>query len=128
MNRCFCSPKHRLIAITLAASLVLTLGTPVAAQSIAQRIPAISQTAQSGVLEVTAPPEVLLDGKATRLSPGARIHGYNNLLVMPATLVGQKLQVRYVRETLGLVHEVWILTEAEVAALPKADPASQERP
>jgi hypothetical protein len=122
MNRCTCSPKHHLIAMALAAGLALTLGLPVAAQTIAHRIPPIAQAAQSGVLVVTAPPEVLLDGKGTRLSPGARIHGYNNLLVLPATLVGQKLQVRYVRETLGLVHEVWILTEAEVAALPRTQP------
>jgi hypothetical protein len=120
MNRCTCSPKHHLMA--LAAGLALTLGLPAAAQTIAQRIPPIAQSAQSGVLVVTAPPEVLLDGKATRLSPGARIHGHNNLLVLPAALVGQKLQVRYVRETLGLVHEVWILTEAEVAVLPRSQP------
>jgi hypothetical protein len=128
MNRCFLSPKHQLMAMFLATGLALALSAPVAAQTMPARIPPISQVAKSGVLEVIAPPEVMLDGKATRLSPGAKIHGQNNLVVLSASLVGQKLRVLYVRDTLALVHEVWILTEAEIAALPKADPASQGRP
>jgi hypothetical protein len=115
MNRCLPSFKHRLMTLALAAGVALTLGAPAAAQT-PQRIPPIAQAAQRGMLVVTAPPEVLLDGKATRLSPGARIHGRNNLLVLSGTLVGQNLPVRYTRDLLGQLHEVWILTEAEVAA------------
>ena len=124
MNRCLLSFQTRPTALlsTLAAALALTLGVPVAAQTSPQRVPPISQAAQNGVLTVTSPSEVLLDGQAARLSPGARIHGQNNLLVMPASLVGQTLIVRYVRETLGLVHEVWILTEAETAAMAQSRP------
>ena len=117
MNRCLLFCNHRLLTLVSAAGLALTLGAPVAAQVVPQRIPPIVAAAKGGVLVVTAPPEVLLDGRAARLSPGARIRGVNNLLVMSGSLVGTQLTVRYVRDTLDLVHEVWILTEAEAAAL-----------
>jgi hypothetical protein len=67
---------------------------------------------------IISPPEVLIDGKPARLSPGARIRGANNMLVMSGALVGQAVVVNYVREPLGLVHEVWILNAAEIQAKP----------
>lgn len=87
-----------------------------------QRIPPISAKAQYGTLRVVAPPEVLLNGKAARLSPGSRIRGTNNLMIMSGSLVGQDLKVRYTLEPLGLVHEVWILTAREIAATPTVKP------
>ena len=78
-----------------------------------QRIPPISPRAKFGVLRVVAPPDALLDGKPVRLSPGARIRGTNNLLVMSAAIAGQDLKVLYTVEPMGLVHEVWILTLRE---------------
>lgn len=71
-----------------------------------------------GTLQVVQPPDILLDGQATRLSPGARIRNTQNTLALSASLVGQTWVVNYTREPLGLVHEVWILTPAE-AALPR---------
>ena len=70
-----------------------------------------------GRLTVTAPPEITLDGKADRLSPGARIRDLNNMLVLSGGLVGKSLPVVYRRDGAGLVHEVWELTEAEYAKL-----------
>ena len=124
MNRCPLFFQHRLRALLALAlaSVALTLLVPAAAQPALQRIPPIPRGAASGALVVTAPPEVLLDGKAARLSPGARIHGSNNLLLLSASLVGQRLTVRYVRDSLGLVHEVWILSAAEAAALAQGQP------
>lgn len=117
MNRCLLRrpPSPQALLLALATCLAPLFPVSVAAQT-PQRIPPIAQAAQRGMLVVTAPPEVLLDGKATRLSPGARIHGRNNLLVLSGTLVGQNWPVRYTRDLLGQLHEVWILTEAEVAA------------
>ena len=91
-----------------------------------QRIPPISTKARYGVLRVVAPPEVLLNGKPVRLSPGARIRGPNNLMVMSASLVGQDLKVLYTLEPLGLVHEVWILTAREIILYtpPKPQPVA----
>jgi hypothetical protein len=67
-------------------------------------------------MQITQPPELLINGKAERLSPGARIRGTNNMLVMSGALIGQNLVVKFVREPLGLVHEVWVLTPAEAQA------------
>ena len=70
-----------------------------------------------GRLTVTAPPEITVDGKADRLSPGARIRDLNNMLVLSAGIVGKDLPVVYRRDGAGLVHEVWQLTEAEYSKL-----------
>lgn len=66
-------------------------------------------------LSVSAPPDILLNGNRERLAPGARIRNTNNMLVMSASLVGATYIVNYVREPQGLIKEVWLLTEAEVA-------------
>jgi hypothetical protein len=70
-----------------------------------------------GQLVVTAPPEVTVDGKPDRLSPGARIRDLNNMLLLSGGIVGKQLPVVYRRDGAGLVHEVWILTDAEYQKL-----------
>jgi hypothetical protein len=99
MNRC----------IPLAAAL-LFWGTTATAQLTVRPFP---PRAERGAMQITNPPELILNGKAERLSPGARIRGTNNMLVMSAALSGQNLLVNFVREPLGLIHEVWILNEDE---------------
>jgi hypothetical protein len=112
MNRCLHAlPARALALLTLLSGLAL----PAFAQA-PQRIPPIPAPAQFGQLEITTPPEVLLNGQAARLSPGARIRGRNNLLVLSASLVGQALPVRYLRDPQGLLHEAWILTDDELRA------------
>ena len=71
----------------------------------------------TGQLVVTAPPEVTMNGKPDRLSPGARIRDLNNMLVLSGGIVGQQIPVVYRRDGAGLVHEVWILTPAEYKQL-----------
>jgi hypothetical protein len=124
MNRCF--PRHgpargffRSALGILALTVCLGSASVQAnAQNTHQRVPPIAANTVRGVLQVNTPPEVLLDGLPARLSPGARIRGRNNLLVLSATLVGQVLPVRYVLDTSGLVHQVWILTDAELQEKP----------
>lgn len=101
MNRC---AKFLSVLAFLAAAL------PAAAQDFVRQFPA---AAVRGEMRVTAPPEIQMNGKVDRLSPGARIRGTNNNLVMSGAIAGQKHTVNYVRDGAGLVHEVWILTEAE---------------
>ena len=71
-----------------------------------------------GELVVTAPPEATLNGTATRLAPGARLRGEDNMLQMSAALVDRKLRVNYTLDLYGLVREVWILRPEEVAMKP----------
>ncbi len=126
MNRCLphllpSSPSWRRIARTVQV-LVLAVASLLAVAATAQTR-TFPKNALRGVLQVTAPPQVLLDGRADRMSPGARIRNPDNGLVMSGNLVGQRLVVNYVRESNGLIHEVWLLNEAEAALkLPGARP------
>ena len=118
MNRCF-KARFSAVCVTLLLAMPLAVA-PVGASAQTDYIPTaparirpFPTTALRAALVVTQTPNVLIDGKPARLSPGVRIHGANNMLVMSATLTGQQLLVNFVREPQGLVHEVWILTEAE---------------
>ena len=103
---------NRWIRILLASSALLA-GLAVA-QGIRREAP---KDVVLGQLVVTAPPQVTMDGKPDRLSPGSRIRDLNNMLVLSGSIVGKQLPVVYRRDGAGLVHEVWILTEAEYAKL-----------
>jgi hypothetical protein len=66
-------------------------------------------------MQVVAPPVIQMNGKPDRLSPGARIRGLNNLLLMSGAIIGQNLLVNFVRSPSGEVHDVWVLNAAEAA-------------
>ena len=105
-------PRCVLLAAALTAALALAL--PAAAQ-VQRNFPA---TALRGTLEVTQPPEVLLNGAPARLAPGARIRGTDNLLQMSGRLLGQRYVVDYTLDIGGLVMDVWLLTPQEAARQP----------
>lgn len=92
---------------------VLACALPVAyAQTAGREFPL---KALRGMLEITAPPEILIDGRAARLSPGARIRDTQNMIIPPAQLMGRRWLVNFVLESNGLVHEAWLLTPEEAA-------------
>ncbi|WP_326533477.1 hypothetical protein [Pseudorhodoferax sp.] len=103
-------------------ALITTLLVATAAQAQVREFPA---AALRGVLQVTQAPAVLLDGNADRLSPGARILGPRNELVMSASITGERLVVNYTREPNGMVHQVWLLNQQEAAI--KRPGATRER-
>jgi hypothetical protein len=112
MNRCLPMPILRFLMM-LAIVFLWTSAyrpSPVAAQTMLRQFP---PAAKRGMLVVTAPPEVLLNGTAERLSPGARIKGVTNMTVMSGSLVGTSVLVNYVRNAQGLIQEVWILSTDE---------------
>ncbi|MEY3381963.1 MAG: hypothetical protein RL468_2561 [Pseudomonadota bacterium] len=113
MNRCYFPALSALAYLLALGALLMPL---VASAQAGLRIPPIPAAAQAGTLQVLQPPEVLLNGQPARLSPGARIHGRDNLLLLSATLSGQQLLVRYTRDNTGLLHHVWVLNEAEARA------------
>ena len=111
MNRCHTVTSS--LALGLAALLTgFAWSIPAAAQQGVRQFP---PAAQRGTLAVTAPPEVLLNGRPERLAPGARIRSVSNSLVMSGSLAGQTHIVNYVREPQGLIKDVWLLTELELA-------------
>lgn len=107
-----------MLRCVLVASLAAALAWPAAAT--AQVVQARNFTAQTlrGTLQVTQPPEVLLNGQPARLSPGSRIRGTNNLLILSASIVGEQLLVHYTLDGLGNVHLVWVATPEEAARRP----------
>lgn len=112
MNRWFALFKTPLLSLALCLTVVTgLLPGMAAAQGLAVR--QFPTKALRGMLEVTAPPNILLNNKPARLSPGVRIKNTKNLIVMSATLVGKPLLVNYVTDPQGMLHEVWILTPAE---------------
>ena len=111
MNRCL-SLATRRTALALAGAGLCALTSLAQAQNAPRNFPA---SALRGTLVVTQPPVISMDGKAAQLSPGARIKGPDNLLVLSGAIVGKELLVNYTVEPHGMVHDVWILTEAEAA-------------
>ena len=103
MYRCFA------IALSLAA-----LHTAAPAQ-VQRNFP---PTALRGEIVVLAPPEITLNGAAARLSPGSRIRGQDNMLLMSGAIVGRKLAVNYTTDLTGSVHDVWVLRPEEVRMRP----------
>lgn len=116
MNRCTKSRAKGAFTAFLAGLFLmsLTFAVTASAQGIQRDAP---KDVVLGKLIVTAPPEVTLDGKPDRLSPGSRIRDLNNMLVLSGGIVGKPLPVVYRRDSAGLIHEAWILTEDEYAKL-----------
>jgi len=105
-----------MIRCVVALVTMLMVGSGAWAQNVVQRnFPA---NALRGEIAFGQAPEVLLNGQPARLAPASRIRGTNNLLVMSGALMGMKAVVHYTVDPLGLVHDVWILTETERAKQP----------
>ncbi|MDB5967438.1 MAG: hypothetical protein JWQ72_3938 [Polaromonas sp.] len=116
MNRC----KNPLFVAALLLATVTALLAPLSARAqtasaddVKPNVRRFPKEAVRGVLVITAAPEAAVDGKADRLSPGVRIRDVNNNLILSNTMAGQKLVVNYVRDNIGLVHQVWILNAEE---------------
>lgn len=110
MNRC---TPHTLVTVAVLAASALLASCAHDTTGAGYAVRQFPAAALRGEMVVLAPPVITLDGKADRLSPGARIRDANNMLVMSGVLVKQKVVVNYMRENAGNVHEVWILNSAE---------------
>jgi hypothetical protein len=89
--------------------LALLLFLPLAAAAQLRTIP---QDAKRGEIRHVYDMLVEIDGKQQRLSPGAQIRDADNRLVLPVSL-SEKSEVKYLLDTSGLVHRVWILSAKE---------------
>jgi hypothetical protein len=102
----------RIFAALLALLAMLWLAPAAHAQTVGREAP---KDVKFGQLTVTQPPEVMLDDKPDRLSPGSRIRGTNHMLIMSGSVVGKTMPVVYRRDAAGLIHEAWVLTPEEAA-------------
>lgn len=64
---------------------------------------------KKGTLQASNGFEVLLDGKACQLAPGAQIRDSNNLLIMPFALE-QQVPVRYLQNDDGQLTRAWVIS------------------
>lgn len=106
MPRCF---------IATAALATLALATPLLAVAQDGRAIPIPKTTLRGEVAFGQPPEVQLNGKPARLAPGVRIRDQQNMIVMSGALAGTKHKVNYTADTYGLLMDVWLLRESELA-------------
>ena len=119
MKRC----TSRLKATSAIASLLLAalfstislMATSASAQTsdakpVTREFP---KAALRGEMVVQNHPLVTINGKAERLTPGARIFDSQNRLVLSGQLVGQNLLVNYLRDGGGQIHQVWVLNSEE---------------
>ena len=118
MNRCY-RIRARFVAAAFAAGLVgLSIALPpvaIAQTPTMQR--SVPRDVLLGRMMVTAPPIILLNGQPDRLSPGSRIRDLNNMLLLSGSIVNREIPIVYKRDSAGLVHEVWALTNEEYAKL-----------
>ena len=113
MKRC----HQNSAAFALAMALLAGIAAPLAAhaqsseaQPVARVLPKAAKRADMVVIDAT---RLTLNDKPERLSPGARIRGADNQLVFATRLVDQKLDVKYVRATGGMIQQVWVLNSEE---------------
>jgi hypothetical protein len=91
---------------------ILALASALPALAVGRPFPV---TARRGKMTVANFPEIYLDGKLRRLSPGARIYNTRNLIQTPGSIQGSDLVVNYTQDYTGNISVVWILTEEEAA-------------
>ena len=122
----FILSKTRTLSFATFLIALQSINTPVAAifgtisgiffnsTAVAQVVRTFPEAAVRGKIAFKSPPQIELDGKPDRLSPGARIRDERGMLAMTGALEGKSFVVNFKREaSTGMVHEVWILTAEE---------------
>jgi len=100
-------------ALILLAIFVSLAGTAVAQQ---RQFP---EQAQAGTLSAVRYPDVQINNRWHRLSPGIRIYDRRNQTILP-TMLPQSSRVAYRLDSMGFVFQLWLITPEEAAALPPA--------
>lgn len=105
------------LGVRVLAALLLTVIIGIAAAPARAQVRTIPHDAQLGTLKLGVFPDAVLNGKAVKLGPGARIYNQENTIVVPSSLLNVTNVVAYVTGSLGEVVAVWILKDAEIRQL-----------
>ena len=111
----------RQLIIRMTASAV-ALGFAASLAFAQQRMIPISPKAKRADITFDGTPNILIDGQAARLAPGARIQDRNNMLTMHGSLQGSAKARYLIEETTGNVIAIWILTDQEIATRDPEEP------
>lgn len=102
--------------MTRCAAFSLALALALLSSSVPAQVPRMFPPhALRGELVATAPPDVMLEGRAARLAPGARVRNEDNRFEVMGTLAGRRLLVHYTIDAGGQLLDIWILTPSERA-------------
>jgi len=106
-----------LVRRTIVLPLLLFFCTALSLPALALERP-FPANAKRGKMSSAPFPQVVIDGKLRRLSPGIQVRNQNNLIEMPSGLRVDGAPVNYVENDLGEIHRIWLLspTEAEKPA------------
>ncbi|HEX5686350.1 MAG TPA: hypothetical protein VFY73_20165 [Ideonella sp.] len=118
MHRCAASASTgapRRLVLTALAVACASAALPVQSQALMRRFP---RNALRGEIAFGAFPEILLNGRAASLAPGARVKDLGNAIPMPGALAGNKYVVNFTVNSMGLVQDVWILRPDEIRMQP----------
>ncbi|HZP91277.1 MAG TPA: hypothetical protein VFB20_00125 [Burkholderiales bacterium] len=84
--------------------------------------------AQRGEIQAQQYPYYLISQKTYQIAAGGRIYNEQNLIVMPASLPAQTLQVMYMLDFMGQISKIWLLTPEEAKKYPKPKLTDPTRP
>jgi hypothetical protein len=115
--------RRRVLSVSGAALVTVAAGRSTA-QPVGRHFP---MTALRGDIQFGEAPEILLNGRPTRLSPGSRIRDTGNLGIVPGQLLGRRAVVNYTVDDLGNVRDVWLLTPEEATRRWPRNRAEAER-
>ena len=125
MNRCVKFPSRNLSFVVVSYALIVSSALWMQASARAQDQSIQTQNEAlvggrnfpigtlRGEITFINVPQIQLDGQPARLSPGSRIQSAQRMLVTPAALAGQTYVVNYMKDSMGLVRDVWILSVDE---------------
>ena len=98
----------------LALAAAVTISAPATAQT-----RSFPQNTLRGTIAFAEDGTIALNGRAATLSPGSRVRDEQNMIVLPAALVGTRRLVHYTLDMGGpQVRDVWVLRPDEAAIRP----------
>jgi hypothetical protein len=113
------SPPHlpvpRIAFIAAIKAIAILAAATLAAGVAFAQLRSIPEDAKRAQLRHVREMIVEIDGTQARLSPGAQIRSVDNRILLPSALPQERLLVKYLPDSTGLVHRVWILTQEEAA-------------
>jgi hypothetical protein len=119
IGRSFHYNSHWMNTMYRCALAAIVAATSLVAPASAQNLRVFPPNTLRGAMIFGDYPNVSLNGQATRLSPGSRLRGADNMAVMPTSVAGAKLLVHYTVDLASnVVKDVWILTPDEAAIKP----------
>ena len=74
--------------------------------------------AKPGAIKSVQYPEIKIDGRWYRLSPGVRLVDQRNTAILP-TMLPDAGPVAYIQDAMGFISDLWLLTPQEAAAFPR---------